>query len=148
MKNGERMHVKNAKLIVLPRIEDGIDGTISVVEYLHHIPFLIKRVFYIYNLFNKDAVRGKHAHKELEQAFICARGSCDVELDDGTNKQIIHLNNPHVGIYLGKKLWVTFKTFSPDCLLLVLASDVYRESDYIRDYKEFLRFVHRAGGEK
>jgi len=145
MKTHENIFIKNARFVVLPRIEDGIDGTISVAEYSDHIPFLIKRVYYIYNLIKEGAIRGKHAHKELEQVFFCARGSCDVELDDGANKQIIHLTKPNVGIYLGSELWVTFHKFSMDCFLLVLASDIYRESDYIRNYEEFLSYLNRAG---
>jgi dTDP-4-dehydrorhamnose 3,5-epimerase-like enzyme len=128
-------------LITLPRIPDGIDGIISVAENQKHIPFDIKRVYYIYNLNNPAAVRGKHAHKELEQVLFCISGSCTIGLDDGTHTQTIRLDQPHVGVYLGKGLWHTMQDFSRDCIMLVLASDVYNEKDYIRDYETFKQYI-------
>lgn len=136
--------VKHSKIIELPRIEDGIDGTISVAENFSHIPFAIKRVYYIYDLNNPDAIRGKHAHKELEQVLFCINGSCEIGLDDGINRQCIFLDKPETGIYLGTGLWHTMNRFSRDCILLVLAADVYKESDYIRDYEEFKKYVNRG----
>jgi len=138
------MNVKNARIVVLPRFSAGRDGTIAVAEEFNHIPFLIKRVFYIYDICNYEAVRGNHANKELEEVFICVRGSCEIELTDGTDKQTIRLDEPHIGIYLGNKLWVKFTSFSPDCLLLILASRLYEESDCIRDYDEFLKYTKIA----
>jgi dTDP-4-dehydrorhamnose 3,5-epimerase-like enzyme len=136
--------VKNSKLITLPRIDDGIDGSISVAENFSHIPFAVKRVYYIYNLINQKAIRGKHAHKKLEQALFCISGSCEIGLDDGTNRQDITLDTPNTGVYLGVELWHTMKNFSNNCILLVLASDVYKKEDYIRDYDEFKKYIaHR-----
>ena len=135
------MGVKHSGFIELPKIVDGIDGTISVAECFNHIPFSIKRVYYIYDLKNHNAIRGKHAHKTLEQVLFCINGSCEMELDDGENKQEIMMNEPHVGVILGAGLWHTMKKFSDNCILLVLASDVYNSSDYIRDYDEFKRFT-------
>ena len=138
------MIVKNSKRIELPKIVDGIDGTISVAENSVHIPFAIKRVYYIYDLNNPNAVRGKHAHKELEQVLFCINGSCEIGLDDGTNRQSIILDKPNIGIYLGTELWHTMLRFSDNCILLVLASDLYNENDYIRDYDDFKRYIHRG----
>jgi hypothetical protein len=133
--------VKNAKSIELPCIEDGIDGTISVAENFNHIPFAVKRVYYIYNLLNEEAIRGKHAHKNLEQVLFCINGSCEIGLDDGEKKQDIVLNTPNTGIYLGIELWHTMQKFTDNCILLVLASDVYDAKDYIRDYAEFKEYI-------
>ncbi|MCX6583324.1 MAG: FdtA/QdtA family cupin domain-containing protein [Candidatus Aminicenantes bacterium] len=133
--------VKNSKLITLPRIDDGIDGSISAAENFNHIPFAVKRVYYIYNLINQKAIRGKHAHKKLEQALFCINGACEIGLDDGTLHQEITLDTPNTGIYLGVELWHTMKNFSNNCILLVLASDVYKKDDYIRDYDEFKKYI-------
>lgn len=135
--------VKNSKFVTLPRIDDGIDGSISVAENFNHIPFAVKRVYYIYNLINHEAIRGKHAHKKLEQVLFCINGSCDIGLDDGTLHQDVTLNSPNTGIYLGVELWHTMKNFSNNCILLVLASDVYKKDDYIRDYDEFKNYINR-----
>jgi len=141
MNHFDELIVKNSKWILLPRIDDGIDGVISVAENSTHIPFAIKRVYYIYNLLNRGAVRGKHAHKELEQVLFCVNGSCKILMDDGNFKQSVVLDKPDTGIYLGVRLWHTMQDFSENCILLVLASDVYKESDYIRDYEEFTRYI-------
>ncbi len=135
--------VKNSGFIELPKIVDGDDGTISIAENLRHIPFEIKRVYYIYNLNNPKAIRGKHAHKQLEQVLFCIAGSCEIGIDDGTTEQTVTLDNPHLGIYLGTELWHTMKNFSPGCILLVLASDFYSENDYLRDYDEFKNYLNR-----
>ncbi len=133
--------VKNCDLVQLPQIEDGIDGCISVVENLKHIKFEIKRVYYIYNLGNANAIRGKHSHKELEQVIFCVNGSFLLSVDDGENKQSIVLDKPSLGVYLGTNLWHTMTDFSKDCVLLVLASEFFAESDYVRDYEQFLEYV-------
>ena len=135
--------VKNARFIKLKTIVDGIDGTISVAENFNHIPFEIKRTYYIYNLGNPEAVRGKHAHKKLEQVLFCINGSCEIGLDDGENQQAVILDRPNIGIYLGAELWHTMKKFSDKCILLVLASDVYNEKDYIRCYDDFTDYISR-----
>jgi dTDP-4-dehydrorhamnose 3,5-epimerase-like enzyme len=142
VENMNEITVKNSKLITLPRIDDGIDGSISVAENFNPIPFAVKRVYYIYNLTNQKAIRGKHAHKKLEQALFCIHGSCETELDDGTLRQDITLDTPNTGLYLGVELWHTLKNFSNNCILLVLASDVYKKDDYIRDYDEFKKYIN------
>ena len=138
------MKVKNSGYIELPRIPDGIDGTLSVAEFGNQIPFEIKRVYYIYDLENTSAARGKHAHKELEQIIFCINGSFILGLDDGVNKEEILMNRRNVGVFLGKGLWHTMFSFSANCILLVLASDKYSEPDYIRNYDEFINYT-RSG---
>ncbi|MDQ1351015.1 MAG: hypothetical protein QG657_1317 [Acidobacteriota bacterium] len=90
--------VKNSKLITLQHIDDGHDGSISVAENFKQVPFAVKRVYYIYNLVNPNAIRGRHAHKKLEQVLFCISGSCEIGLDDGTNRQDITLNTPNTGV--------------------------------------------------
>ena len=136
------MNIKNCYPITLPVIPDGIDGKLSVAEGLVNIPFEIKRVYYIYDLENSIAIRGKHAHKQLEQVIFCVSGSFSLMLDDGSNSKEIRLDRRHEGIYLGTGLWHTMTGFSKDCILLVMASDYYNESDYIRDYNDFIRYVN------
>lgn len=134
--------VNNARWIEIPEIRDGFDGIISVVEEAKTIPFKIKRVYYIYNLMNHSRVlRGKHAHKKLEQVLFCINGNCDIVLDDGVHKQTIALDKPHIGIYLGTRLWHVMQKFRNNCILLAFASDYYKESDYIRNYDRFLKYV-------
>lgn len=134
----DKIRVKNCKMIELPVIRDGKDGCLSVAENLRNIPFEIKRVYYIYNLNDKNAIRGKHAHKKLQQIIFCINGSFCLKLDDGINRQDVILDEPNIGIYMDAKLWHTMSRFSENCILLVLASDFYDESDYIRDYSQFL----------
>ena len=88
----------------------------------------------------KDVRRGFHAHKALEQVLICIHGSCKIHLDDGKEKQEISLDVPYEGIYLKGAIWREMYNFSEDAVLMVLASEPYDESDYIRDYEEFLRY--------
>ena len=135
------MNLKNCEIIHLRRIEDGNDGTISVAEEHRDIPFKTKRVYYIYDLNNASALRGKHAHKELEQVIFCMHGSYTIGLDDGTNQMDIRVEDPSMGVYLGPELWHTMYDFSDDCVLMVMASDYYNESDYIRNYDEFKTYL-------
>lgn len=122
--------------------DDFPDGNLSILESKKTVPFEIKRVYYINNLFNKKSIRGKHAHRELEQVIFCINGSFTLDLDDGETKQTVVLDEPSNGIRLGSKLWHEMREFSSDCVILVLASDYYDENDYIRNYDEFLKFVN------
>lgn len=115
-------------------------GSLVALESFGNVPFEVKRVYYIYGT-AYDAIRGKHAHKKLEQMIICVSGSCDFLLDDGRNKNIVHLDNPAKGLYLKNTIWREFTNFSKDCVLVVLASEHYDESDYFRNYDDFLKFV-------
>lgn len=138
------MIVKKSGIIELPVIPDGVDGVLSVGETEKNIPFDIKRVYYIYDLCSTQSVRGKHAHKELEQVIFCLKGSFTLSLDDGENREDIQMDKPNLGVILGKELWHTMHSFSRDTIIMVLASDFYKEEDYIRDYKEFRQYVGKV----
>ncbi|AVZ84741.1 sugar 3,4-ketoisomerase [Acinetobacter sp. WCHA45] len=126
------------KLINLPNLSDDRGGLIAI-ESDQSIPFEIKRVYYIFNTANKP--RGFHAHKDLKQLVICIHGQCRFVLDNGIKKDEIILNSPIQGLVIESMTWREIHEFSEDCILLVLASEYYDESDYIRDYDEFLEFV-------
>ena len=135
------MEIKNCKPIRLKFVNDGVDGNLVIAEAHKQIPIAIKRVYFINNLNHRGAIRGKHAHRKLEQVLLCIKGSFTLGLDDGERKEQIIMDKSHVGVYMGPGVWHTMRGFSSDCVILVLASDVYKESDYIRDYDEFLRFA-------
>lgn len=116
-------------------------GSLVALEEFKDIPFEIKRVYYMYDT-KKDVHRGFHAHKNLEQILICIHGSCNVLLDNGTEKKIISLERPYEGLYIPNNIWREMYNFSSDAVLMVLASEFYNEEDYIRDYQEFQNFVH------
>ena len=115
-------------------------GMLVALEEYKDIPFEIKRVHYMYDT-KKDVHRGFHAHKSLEQILICIHGSCKVLLDNGTEKKIVSLEKPYEGLYIANNMWREMYDFSEDAVLMVLASEYYKEEDYIRDYNEFLRMV-------
>lgn len=115
-------------------------GQLVALEELKDIPFVIKRVYYMYD--TKEGVhRGFHAHKALEQIMICIHGTCKVLLDNGTEKKLVYLEKPYEGLYISNDIWREMYDFSKDAVLMVLASDYYREDDYIRDYDEYLAFL-------
>ena len=120
-------------------------GQLVALEEFIDIPFEIKRVYYIYDTL-EGVTRGYHAHKSLEQIMICIHGSCKVLLDNGKEKKIVPLEKPYEGLYVANNMWREMYDFSPDAVLLVLASEIYDESDYIRNYDDFLKMV--VEGEK
>ena len=114
-------------------------GNLIAIEEFKNIPFEIKRVYYIFDT-KKGVRRGFHAHKNLKQVAICVKGSCKFLLDDGKEKiDNIILDSPNKGLLIEEMIWREMYDFSENCVLLVLASEHYNESDYIRDYREFLR---------
>lgn len=115
-------------------------GQLVALEEFKDIPFQIKRIYYMYDTV-KGVIRGKHAHKSLQQILVCIHGSCKILLDNGKEKKIVPLEKPYEGLFVGNDMWREMYDFSSDAVLLVLASDLYDESDYIRDYDEFLQFV-------
>ena len=115
-------------------------GNLVALEKGKEFLFEVKRVYYIWGT-EKNAVRGRHAHKKLEQLIVCLSGSCDFILDDGTNRVAYKLNTPTKGIYIKSKVWREFTNFTRDCIVMVLASEQYDESDYIRNYDDFLEYV-------
>ena len=112
-------------------------GQLVALEEFKDIPFEIKRVYYMYDT-GEGIHRGFHAHKTLKQILICIHGSCKVLLDNGEEKKIVSLEKPYEGLYIAHNMWREMYDFSPDAVLMVLASEYYDESDYIRDYDEFL----------
>lgn len=122
-------------------------GQLVALEEFKDIPFEIKRVYYMYDT-APGVTRGYHAHKSLEQILTCIHGSCKIRLDNGREKKIVPLEKPYEGLYVSNNMWREMFDFSEDAVLMVLASDYYREEDYIRDYEEFLRFVGEDGEEK
>ncbi|WP_323938018.1 sugar 3,4-ketoisomerase [Aeromonas caviae] len=129
------------KLIDFPVLGDE-RGSLLALEGNKNIPFDIKRVYYIYGTQNGVA-RGFHAHKELKQVAICLNGSCRFVMDNGIEKSDVVLNSPSQGLLIDTMQWHEMYDFSSDCILLVLASDVYDEADYIRNYDDFLTFSKR-----
>lgn len=119
-------------------------GQLVALEAQRDIPFNIKRVYYMFDT-GKGVRRGFHAHKSLEQILICIHGSCKILLDSGYEKKIVLLENPYEGLYISNNMWREMFDFSEDAVLMVLASELYDEEDYIRNYEEFLELVKRGG---
>ena len=130
------MLISDCVRIDLPRKMD-VRGSLTFVEGAEHIPFDIKRVFYLYDVPTGEG-RGAHAHRELHQFLICLSGSFDVSVDDGIDKACIHLNRPWQGVLIPPMIWASEVNFDPGSVCLVLASMRYDEADYIRDYNTFL----------
>lgn len=133
--------VDHCKLIDLPKITDP-RGNLTFIEGHKHIPFEIKRVFYLYDI-PTGSDRGAHAHKHLQQFLICLSGSFDVSLDDGYKKKNIHLNRPWHGLYIPPMIWAAEINFDPGSICLVFASELFDEADYYRNYNEFIGAVSR-----
>lgn len=115
-------------------------GLLVAIEENRHIPFNIKRVYYMYDTQEKVR-RGYHAHKKTTQVAIVLKGSCKFLFDDGRTKQDISLDNPAIGLLIEPLMWHEMYDFSDDCILMVLADDFYDESDYIRNYDDFVKLV-------
>ena len=115
-------------------------GQLVALEEFKDIPFAIKRVYYMYDT-GANVVRGYHAHKKLQQILICIHGSCKIKLDNGIEKKIVPLEKPYEGLYIANDMWREIYDFSSDAVLMVLASELYDEEDYIRDYDIFLKFA-------
>lgn len=129
----------NIELIKIPKIEDP-RGNLSVIEN-DIVPFDIKRVYYLYDV-PAGAERGGHAHKKLQQFLVALSGSFEVVLNDGNEEQIITLNKPFEGLLIKNEIWRELKNFSSGAVCLVVASEVFNEEDYIRDFNDFLSFVN------
>ncbi len=129
--------VRHSGFVRLKEVPDPLYGNLFVAETERHIPFPIRRVYVITRLSNPAAVRGSHAHRQLQQVIFAISGSFTLHLDDGERECDIVMNDPSRGVILGPMLWHTMSEYSPDCVIMVLASDHYRESDYIRDYETF-----------
>lgn len=131
--------VFDCTMVELDRHHSDRSGNLTVVENGETLPFDVKRVYYIYDVPGGES-RGAHAHKELEQLIVAASGSFTVTLDDGKCKRSFFLNRPYQGLYVKPGLWRDLVDFSSGAVAMVLASDVYKKEDYIRDYNEFVVF--------
>lgn len=144
MKNLKESNMKinnrGIQIISIPKIEER-RGNLSVIEN-DTIPFDIKRVYYLYDI-PTGSERGGHAHKDLRQFLVALSGSFDVVLNDGKEETIITLNKPYEGLLINSGIWRELQNFSSGSICLVVASEVYIEEDYIRDFDEFIKYVNR-----
>lgn len=122
-------------------------GMLVALEEYNDIPFEIKRVYYMYDT-QENVRRGFHSHKNLQQILVCVHGNCKILLDNGKEKKIVSLEKPYEGLYIPHDIWHEMYDFSPDAVLLVLASTLYKEEDYIRNYDEFIKFVSLKNDKK
>jgi len=130
--------LSDVKLIELPKIEDP-RGNLSFIEEEKHIPFKIERTYWIYDV-PGGQVRGGHAFKEQQELIIALSGSFDVLIDDGVIKQTYSLNRSYFGLYIPAGLWREMENFSTNSLAMVISSTSFSDTDYIRDYKEYLNY--------
>mgnify|MGYP000935101590 FL=1 len=130
------MSLQDCRIIELPKIHDP-RGNLTFIEGGHHVPFDIRRVYYLYDV-PGGADRGAHAHKNLHQFIVAMSGSFDVMLDDGRDKYRFHLNRSYFGLYVCPMMWRYLDNFSSGAVCLVLGSSMYDQLDYIRDYDKFL----------
>lgn len=136
---GKRFNVFDCTMVELDKHHSDRKGNLTVVENGLTLPFDVKRVYYLYDVPGGET-RGSHAHKELSQLIIAASGSFTVTLDDGHNKRSFFLNRPYQGLYVKPGMWRDLIDFSSGAVCMVLASDVYKTEDYIRDYNSFKEF--------
>lgn len=131
--------IPGVQFVRLPIIPD-LRGSLSFAECGQYLPFIPKRYFLVYDVQSRE-VRGEHAHKELHQFLVCVKGSCSVMVDDGHCREEYILNSPGAALHIPPMVWGVQYKYSPDAVLMVLASDVYNADDYIRDYDEFISLV-------
>lgn len=134
------MHV--IKYMFQPHGDDR--GQLVSLEEYKDIPFHIKRVYFMYDT-TEGVIRGYHAHKSLQQILVCIHGSCKIKLDNGKEQKVVLLEKPYEGLYVSNAMWREMFDFSSDAVLMVLASELYDEYDYIRNHDEFLDFVKSNG---
>jgi UDP-2-acetamido-3-amino-2,3-dideoxy-glucuronate N-acetyltransferase len=132
--------VRGVFLHRLPLVPD-LRGSLTFGEACRHVPFEIKRYFLVFDVPGQH-IRGEHAHRSLQQFLICVHGTCHAVVDDGTIREEYVLNSPNIGLYVPPMCWCVQYKYSPNAVLLVLASSHYDDSDYIRNYSEFLNLVN------
>jgi len=131
--------VYECSIVHLPKIHNEA-GSITALENQKNIPFDVKRVYYLYDV-PGGAERGGHGHRDLQQFIIALSGSFDVMINDGTNKKVVHLDRPYIGLHIVPGIWRELINFSSGAICLVLASEKYSESDYLRDFESYLNFI-------
>lgn len=136
------MAIEHCTLIDLPRIQDA-RGNLTFIEGERHIPFAIKRVYYLYDV-PGGSERGGHGHKKLNQLIIAVSGSFDIHLDDGRSKKSVHMNRSYYGLYVCPMMWREIDNFSSGAVCMVLASEYYDELDYFREYSQFVSDARKA----
>jgi hypothetical protein len=136
MSKTNRTTVFDCSILHLPKIET-IRGNITSINNLKEIPFSTKRIFFLFDIPGGES-RGAHAHKECHQFLIAASGSFEVLLDDGSSKKMVQLNRPFMGLHILPGIWASEMNFSSGSICLVLASHEYDETDYLRDYNNFI----------
>ncbi|MBQ8453546.1 MAG: WxcM-like domain-containing protein [Prevotella sp.] len=129
----------NARIIDLPKITDP-RGNLTVCEGIHNVPFDVKRVYWVYDVPGGES-RGSHMHKHCREFIIAVSGSFSVTVDDGTKQKTFMLNHPYQGLLVEANQWRTLEDFSSGAVCLVLASELFSEEDYIRDYQEYLKYL-------
>ena len=139
---GNAHNIYSCNVLELSRIHNP-SGNITIVQSDSALPFNVKRVYYLYDV-PGGSERGGHAHKELQQLIVAASGSFDVILDDGVMKKTVHLNRPNFGLLVVPEIWREIINFSSGAICLVLASEKYNPSDYIRDYSDFKKLKDLA----
>lgn len=131
------MPINDCKIIDLPKIQDQ-RGNLTFIESDRHIPFDIKRVYYLYDVPGGSS-RASHGHKKLHQLMIAMSGSFDITLDDGSQKKTFHLNRSYFGLYIPPMMWRDLDNFSSGAVCMVLASEYFDEQDYFREYADFIQ---------
>jgi len=143
MVNEIKSSIYNCGLVHLPKIHNRA-GNITALENKLNVPFEVQRVYYLYDIPGGES-RGGHAHKELQQFIVAVSGAFDVLLDDGTNKKVIHLDRPYIGLHIVPGIWRELLNFSSGAVCLVLASQKYDEKDYIRTYDNYINIKQYNG---
>lgn len=133
------MNILDCNIVFLPKITFP-EGSISVWDNNDALPFEVKRVFYLYDIPGGES-RGAHAHKKCHQFIIAASGAFEVMVDDGKQKKVVQLNQPNYGLHIPPGIWASEINFSSGSICLVLTSENFDESDYIREYEEFLNYI-------
>lgn len=139
----ELIGLQKCRLMDLPKILDA-RGNLSFIEAGRPVPFVIQRVYWIYDVPGGET-RGGHAYKTLQEFFVALSGSFDVVLDDGHSRKVISLNRSYFGLYIPNMIWRHLENFSTNAVCMILASTAYSEKDYFRDYKQFIECIMKEG---
>jgi oxalate decarboxylase/phosphoglucose isomerase-like protein (cupin superfamily) len=136
----DRGSLERCRLVEFPKISDSSAGSLTFIETARHVPFEIRRVFYVYDLAS-GGKRSAHAHKTLHEVIICLSGGLDVHLDNTYHQHSVRLHRPWLGLYVPPLIWISVGNFDPGTVYMGLVNEFYDESDYYRDYTEYLQAV-------